>query len=758
MPGVGREHPSVPASFRGGDHPGNHSVHVPRTGRWESVDARSHIFSFGSVLYEMLTGRRAFASDSKASTLFAILHQEPTPLGDLVKDVPSELTRIVTQCLRKDPARRFQHFDDVRILLEQLREDIDRGTLSGGTGAVLPVRRKIIQPAIAVVALLGLLAAAVFVWWLNRTGPASEGPVFTRVTSDAGLTTDPALSPDGRLLAYASDRATAGGAHGNLDIWVQQVGSGEPLRLTRHDADDHEPSFSPDGTRIVFRSERDGGGIYMVPALGGDARLIARDGRRPRFSPDGQSIVYWTGSLNQSDVVLYGRIFVVPAVGGRPKEVRPGSEDASHPVWSPDGKRLLFRRYVVGRPTWSVTTLDGSVADSDTEGFFEGRGLTDATPMAWLPEQDRIVFTARLGDSLNVWQAPISLQTLKLTAAPERLTSGSGLESKPAVVALPGDGIRLVFAGLLENINIGGIALDADTGRVTGTLEFLTENVATDSNPALTLDGRRLFFSSNRTGNRDIWVKDLATGKETNLTNTPVGENRPTITRDGSKLACRLMERPDASIQVMAVSQDSTGVPQSGVPQKVSVSGRCGYPWSWSSDGAKLIYNCPAASAVLLFDSKTSESSQIFLAGRIYQVYFSPDDHWLAFGQHYPHGRERIFVAPFARMAPPAEKDWIAITDGNVYDAYGRWSPDGNLLYFLSDRDGFRCLWAQRLDRLRKSSAGAPFPIYHSHSSRHNLLNVPLDWQDISVAHDKIAFAMGEITGNIWMADLKGQR
>jgi eukaryotic-like serine/threonine-protein kinase len=417
---------------------------------------------------------------------------------------------------------------------------------------------------------------------------------------------------------------------------------------------------------------------------------------------------------------------------------------------------LLFMRNLPERtgPIWSITTLDGSATGVVDDSLFQAHELTEATPMAWLADGDRIVFTARLGDSLNVWQAAISLQTLKLTAPPERLTSGSGLESKPSVAALPGGGMRLVFASLLENINIGGIALDADTGRVTGELQRLTQNVATDSNPALTLDGRRLFFSSNRTGNRDIWVKDLASGKETNLTNTPLNETRPTITTDGSKLAYRLMERPEPSIQVVAVSQDSTGVPQAGAPQKVSVPGECGHPWSWSSDGAKLLYNCPSNEAVPLFDSKTGSTKQVL--GAAFQVYFSPDDRWLVLGRPYPHGRERLFVASFDRTAPAAEKHWIAITAGSVFEAYPRWSPNGNLLYFLSDRDGFRCLWAQRLDSVEvpgRSTISDLSLAQRGSQSAH----VPLNWQDLSVAHDKVAFAMGEVTGNIWMADLKGQ-
>ena len=135
-----------------------------------------------------------------------------------------------------------------------------------------------------------------------------------RLTADSGLTTDPALSPDGKLVAYASDRS----GEGNLDIWRQQLATGEAIRLTRDAADESEPAFSPDGSRIAFRSERDGGGIYLVSAFGGEARLIAKHGRRPRFSPDGTHIAYWIGAWYS------GKAFVAPATGGSPTAIQPG--------------------------------------------------------------------------------------------------------------------------------------------------------------------------------------------------------------------------------------------------------------------------------------------------------------------------------------------------------------------------------------------------------------------------------------------------
>src|SRR5215472_1556093 len=209
-----------------------------------------------------------------------------------------------------------------------------------------PQDSKRLRPAV-ILSFLGLaLTTLIFAGILLRSrlmSPARPAKLI-RVTSDLGLTMTPALSSDGKLIAYASDR----GGHGNLDLWVQQLAGGTTIRLTHDALDNYSPSFSPDGQTIAFRSEREGGGIYTVSSLGGETRKIAPFGRGPRFSPDGKWIAYWTGTdaigMSRPSFPHPGaeKIYIVPTGGGAPKEIRSDFASAQYPIWTPDSRHLLF--------------------------------------------------------------------------------------------------------------------------------------------------------------------------------------------------------------------------------------------------------------------------------------------------------------------------------------------------------------------------------------------------------------------------------
>ena len=312
----------------------------------QAADHRSDIFAVGTVLYEMLSGRRPFVDETSVETMNAILKQDPVP----IIGVSPQLEQIVRHCLEKEPGDRYQSARDVGFQLRLVR-------YPPSPAADAPATNTGRRVGLAAVALLLLAATAGVTWWLTRPAPAPPAPTLTRLTSDSGLTTDPAFSPDGKLVAYASDRA--GG--GNLDIWRQQLATRETVRLTFDQADESEPTFSPDGSRIAFRSERGGGGIYLVSVFGGEPRLIAPLGRRPRFSPDGSQIAYWAGHFYS------GQAFVVPSTGGSPTRVHPEFTSTLNPIWSPDG-RLLFlgardpKDIPADAFDWWVTSLGGGDA------------------------------------------------------------------------------------------------------------------------------------------------------------------------------------------------------------------------------------------------------------------------------------------------------------------------------------------------------------------------------------------------------------
>jgi eukaryotic-like serine/threonine-protein kinase len=183
----------------------------------------------------------------------------------------------------------------------------------------------------------------------------------------------------------------------------------------------------------------------------------------------------------------------------------------------------------------------------------------------------------------------------------------------------------------------------------------------------------------------------------------------------------------------------------------------CGYPWDWSAEQKRILFWDKGETSVraAMLNLETGKRS-VFLERPgidLYTFRWSPDGRWIAF-QAQQADKSRLYVAPFTGDRGPSESIWIPITEGSAWDFSPDWSPDGNWIYSLSDRDGFTCVWAHHLDPDTKRPAGAPVGVFHSHGLRLSLRNDIPDTQGVSVANDKVVFSQGEITGNIWMTTL----
>jgi Tol biopolymer transport system component len=475
-----------------------------------------------------------------------------------------------------------------------------------------------------------------------------------------------------------------------------------------------------------------------------------RKGQFPRFSPDGQWVAYHVGGTRRA-----AKLYLVPATGGTPKELETGVPWAVYPVWSSDGRRLLFLGNL--DPTgsiettadwWSVPAAGGKAVKSGATEALDKVGIrfntTDPVgphphPNAWLSGGNHVIFSGFLGESINLWEAVIAPGNWRISSPPRRLTSGTR-ENEPSVGATG----RIVFSTAATHTQIWSLPMQMNEGKVAGELQQVTRGAADDGFPTLTANGKTMVFATRRSGNSSVWTKDLASGSENPLVATHWNDFRGIISPDGSRVAFTRRTESSPGFADLYI------IPAGGGAEE-KIAGSVEAVMGWSSDSRKILYMWGRPFRFRTFDVANSAVVDILQHPKhnVDDARLSPDDRWICFKLEQQPGHEPTFISPVRNGVAAQEDEWIRITDGPV-DGRSWWSPDGNLLYYLSERDGSLCLWAQKLDKVSKHPLGPAFAVYHLHGRRHSLGSAGFGY---GMGPDKLYFGLLETTGNIWMAE-----
>ena len=566
---------------------GTISYMSPEQAEGKKVDVRSDIFSFGALLYEMVTGRKAFQGDSKVSTLSAILREDPKPASQVVEGLPHELERIIGRCLRKSSERRFQTAADLKVALEELKEESDSGTLGAAPVLAQPRRWRLAGIA-GLLALIGLGAGVL--WFGRRTTKPQEPLSAVPLTAYPGIESHPTISPDGSQVAFSWD----GEKQDNADIYVKLIGTGgPPLRLTTDPAPDLSPTWSPDGRFIAFLRllSRQKAAVLVITALGGPERTITEIRTWDyltglAWSPDNNSLVISDKGGEQEPGALF---LLTLETGEKVRLTSPPSHARgdAYPAFSPDGRTLAFTRIIDAglSELYLLPLSSGSKPAGEPQRIsMESRNADDP---AWTEDGRAIVFSSGQVYQAGLWKIAVPGSSGP-AGKPEQLAS-LGTGAYEPVISRRGN--RLVYAHFIFRTSISRIPAkdrpgvrSPDAQPADDKSAPLISSTRNQSSPQFSPDGKRIAFMSNRSGSFEIWVCDGKGQNALQMTSFggPVVTN-PTWSPDGARLAFD----SNAAGQFDIYTINANG----GKPQRMtSDPANDGNP-SWSNDGEWIYFD-----------------------------------------------------------------------------------------------------------------------------------------------------------------------
>jgi serine/threonine protein kinase len=691
---------------------------APEQVRAQAMDHRSDIFAFGCVLYEMLTGRRAFQSGTAADTMAAILNADPPPTrreGSAI-DVPPALDRVVRRCLEKNADQRFQSARDLAFSLETMPDQSSTET---------PPRSSF-RVAVMIAAAAGLATAAWLAYqsWSPGSQGASRPTELAKVTPFAvgeAVESQPAWSPAGNFIAFASDEA------GNDDIWLVDLSGANPVNLTKDFAGrDSFPAWSPDGTRIAFFSDRDAGGIFTMTPLGSDVRKVAAVPPSTFYAFSLQwshtgALVY-TGFDDAGDKQVYSvsSIDSPPAclTCGRTKIV--GARDGEV---SPSGRLLAFVGSLNGQrsPLYVMNLESGDV-----------QAITERTDAPHWQAEDHLLFLSARDGLADVWEVRIDPRSGARSTEPARLTSGLDATA----FAVSADGTQMLAVKERSTSTLWTFPTSAERIDSTAAGVALTTGSVRDARPRWSASADEVFFESNRRGSLDVWRVAAAGGTPVRITSATNAEQRPRPSPDGKWLVF------DTDGNWLWIARIDGGGAREAADWKTRYSTVCCADWSPTSSQLAFTPQALDGYGRLGFadvDAATGQLSNIrdFDVPGALEEYprWSPDGQSVVY-EAFNNSSWNLWSVNADGAAP------VQLTDSPGNERQAVWQRQPLMLYFLRDANE---IWRMPM-RDRRTPAGPPTRWLAIKG-----LRVGADALDISEDHRRFVVSLQKPESDLWL-------